>query len=87
MVEKKCKYFYSEPYMTPNNFDLEVNVNEIPANIPKEENILNLGYRLQKLMPPTKYLHLNLDSQIVDTHEHIDIVTGLKVNNKRVEFL
>lgn len=73
--------------MTPNNFDLEVNVNEIPANIPKEENILNLGYRLQKLMPPTKYLHLNLDSQIVDTHEHIDIVTGLKVNNKRVEFL
>ena len=85
--EKDCKHFYSEPYMTPNNYDLEVNVKSIPANIPKEENIMNLGNRLQKLMPPTKYLHLNLDSYNMDAHEHIDIITSLKVNGKKVEFL
>ena len=47
MVNKHCKHFRHEPYMTPNNYDLYFNPAEIPANI-KRENVPNLIKRLQK---------------------------------------
>lgn len=88
MVNKHCKYFRHEPYMTPNNFDIYINFDEIPANI-KRESVPNLIRRLQKLMPLSKKLHVNLntDTEQISESNTIQITPTLKINNKTVNFI
>ena len=86
MVDENCKQLYSEPYMTPNNFDIVFNEASIPSNI-RKESVINLTNRLQKLMPPTKILHLDMDSTTVESNDHIEIIPSLRIDGKRVEFL
>ncbi len=87
MVNKHCKHFRHEPYMTPNNYDLYFNPAEIPVNIPRE-NTPNLINRLQKVMPLSKKIHVNLetDSKEYDSNT-VSISTRLKINNREVDFL
>ena len=80
-----CKYFLNEPYMTPNNYDIDFNPNNIPSNI-QLETAVNLQKRLQKLMPLTKYIHLMLNSEQTSYTNHINITTKMKINNKEVKF-
>ena len=88
MVNKHCKYFRHEPYMTPNNYDLFFNQDEIPTNI-KRENAPNLINRLQKLMPLSKILHVNLnhDPESISESNQFRINTKMKINNREVEFI
>ena len=86
MVDENCKYLYSEPYMTPNNFDILFNEASIPSNI-RKESVVNLTNRLQKLMPLSKILHLQMDAATVTSNDHISITGNLTINGKRVEFL
>lgn len=88
MVDKHCKYFRHEPYMTPNNYDIYFNQDEIPANI-KRENVPNLTNRLQNLMPLTKKIHINLNSnpETLTESNSFKISSKLKINNTEVEFI
>lgn len=88
MVNKNCKHFRHEPYMTPNNYDIYFDPYEIPANI-KRENAPNLINRLQRLMPLTKKIHVNLNagSEELSESNRINISTKLKVNGKVVDFI
>ena len=87
MVNKHCKHFRHEPYMTPNNYDLYFNPSEIPSNI-KRENVPNLIRRLQKLMPISKIIHVNLntDAEQISESNTIQLSSSLKVNGKKVNF-
>ena len=88
LVNKHCKHFRHEPYMTPNNYDLYFNPNEIPANI-KRENAPNLVNRLKKLMPLSKILHVNFNTdpeQLTESNQ-FKINTHLTVNGKEVNFI
>jgi hypothetical protein len=86
MVDENCKQLYSEPYMTPNNYDLIFNDALIPSNI-RKESVINLTNRLQKLMPPSKIIHLNMETTTVTKNDHISIIPSVTINGKRVEFL
>ena len=88
LVNKHCKHFRHEPYMTPNNYDLYFNPNEIPANI-KRENAPNLVNRLQKLMPLSKILHVNFNTnpESITESNTISINTNVIINRKEVEFI
>ncbi len=81
-----CKKFHSEPYMTPNNFDLHFDISKVPSNI-LMESASNLQDRLQKLMPLSKYIHLDLDVDTVNQSNQISIVSSLSINGKGVKFL
>ena len=62
LTNKNCKYFHHDPYMTPNNYDIYFDPASIPSNIiqdPPNELLL----RLQKTMPLTDILHLNLEKE------------------------
>ena len=48
MVNKHCKHFRHEPYMTPNNYDLYFDPEQIPVNIPRE-NVPNLTNQFLKM--------------------------------------
>lgn len=72
--------------MTPNNYDIYFNPTEIPSNIP-QENGYNLEKRLQKLMPLTKKIHLNIDHTTIPANNHIRVFTEMTVNNKKVVFI
>lgn len=87
MVNKHCKHFRHEPYMTPNNYDLYFNPAEIPSNI-KRENVPNLIRRLQKLMPISKIIHVNLntDAEQISESNTIQLSSSLKLNGKKVNF-
>lgn len=74
-----CKYFHHEPYMTPNNYDLFFDYNSIPVNIPAEKPH-DLRNRLQKLMPLTKFIHLNMDSDTLEESNNIHLHTNLKLS-------
>ena len=80
MVNKHCKHFRHEPYMTPNNYDLYFNPAEIPSNI-KRENV-------PKLMPISKIIHVNLntDAEQISESNTIQLSSSLKVNGKKVNF-
>ncbi|WP_407422045.1 hypothetical protein [Methanobrevibacter sp.] len=88
MVDKKCKYFRHEPYMTSNNYDIYLNPSEIPANIQKE-NVDDLQHRLQKLMPLGKFIHINFntDSETMTESNSFDVSTHFKINNKEVNLI
>ena len=87
MVEKKCKYFHQEPYMTPNNYDIYISPEQIPINI-RRENVQNLKRKLQKLMPLGKIIHLNYDTEpeTLTESNQVNISTKMKINGIEVEF-
>lgn len=83
--DKGCKYFHHEPYYTPNNYDVFFDYNSIPVNIPIEKPH-DFRNRLQKLMPLTKIIHLNMDSDTFKEDNNIHLHTKLKLNyNTREE--
>lgn len=88
MVNKHCKYIRHEPYMTPNNYDIYFDSESIPANIPRE-NVPNLTSRLQKLMPLSKKIHINLatNPENITESNSFCINTSLKINSKEVQFI
>lgn len=85
MTKNELKYFRNEPFMTPNNYNLIFNESEIPSNIPRE-NGHNLEKRLQKLMPLTKFIHLDFKTNALKSNNNITISSHLKINNTRVDF-
>lgn len=74
-----CKYFHHEPYMTPNNYDLYFDYNNIPVNI-QAQKPHDLRNHLQKLMPLTKYIHLNMDTDTLEESNNIHLHTNLKIS-------
>ena len=88
MVNKHCKHFRHEPYMTPNNYDIYVDPEQIPVNIPRE-NVPNLTNRLQKLIPLSKKIHINLTTnpETITESNTFTISTKMKINNHEVKFL
>lgn len=89
MVDKNCKYFHHEPYMTPNNYDIYFSPNEVPANI-ECESAADTKKRLQKLMPIDKFIHINfIDSQESNESERnkLSLTTQLRINKKKVNFI
>lgn len=81
-----CKKIHHEPYYTPNNFDLSFDVNKIPSNI-EMESAVNLQKRLQKLMPLSKIIHLDLQTDELNKTNHFAVTTKLKINGKGVKCL
>ena len=82
--DKECKYFHHEPYYTPNNYDLFFDYSSIPVNIPVEKSH-DLRNRLQKLMPVTKIIHLNMDSELFEEDNNVHLHTKLKLNYNTLE--
>ena len=81
-----CKKIHHEPFWTPNNFDLSFNTNKIPSNI-KIESASNLQKRLQSLMPVSKIIHLDLETDELNKVNHFRINTRLKINGTGVKLL
>ena len=79
LLDKTCKYFYHEPYMTPNNYDLYFDYRAIPVNI-KTESPLELHRRLSRYLPLTKILHLNLDNHSEEISNTVHISNNLNLN-------
>lgn len=82
--DKECKYFHHEPYYTPNNYDVFFDYNSIPVNIPVEKPH-DFRNRLQKLMPLTKIIHLNMDSETFKEDNNIHLHTQLKLHYNTLE--
>ena len=78
LLTKSCKYFHHDPYMTPNNYDLYFNYAEIPVNIIKESPS-DLQRRLQKTLPLTKILHLNLETENTPQSNNLNIHSHVKM--------
>ena len=81
LINKNCKYFWHEPYMTPNNYDIYFNQAKIPVNIIKESP-QDLLKRLQRTMPLTSILHLNLESEQNPQFNNLNLFTKMKLNFK-----
>ena len=75
-----CKKLRTDPYWTPNNYDLEFDSNLIPTNIPIE-NGRNLEKRLQKLMPLGKIIHVKHDSSTRPHDNGIRIHSQLQIKS------
>ena len=88
MVNKHCKHFRHEPYMTPNNYDLYFDPEQIPVNIPRE-NVPNLTNRLQKLIPLSKKIHINLTTnpETITESNMFTISTKMKIGKHEVKFI
>ena len=85
---ENCRYLYSEPYYTPNNYDLYFNPQEVPLNI-VQENIPNLQNRLQKTMPLSKIIHVNLNGVTEDNVSEVNsfkLTTHLTLNKRGIDF-
>ena len=76
---KGCKYFHHEPYYTPNNYDLFFDYNSVPVNIPVEKPH-DLRNRLQKLMPLSQIIHLNMDNETFEEDNNIHLHTNLRMS-------
>lgn len=83
LTNKNCKYFHHEPYMTPNNYDIYFDDAKIPSNI-KKESPSELLKRLQRTMPLTDIIHLNLHQENDSYKETIGIHTNLKLKYKTI---
>lgn len=84
--EGECKYFRHEPYYTPNNYDLQFDHNNIPSNI-EVEPAANLQKRLQRLMPLSKIIHLDMGTQQSSQTNFLKINTRFKVDGQEVELI
>lgn len=82
--DNECKYFHHEPYYTPNNYDVFFDYNSIPVNIPVEKPY-DFRNRLQKLMPLTKIIHLNMDTDTFEEDNNIHLHTRLRLNYQTIE--
>ena len=82
LLDKTCKYFHHDPYMTPNNFDLYFDYNNIPSNI-ITETPSELHQRLQSCLPVDKILHLNLDTENEKKDNLIHVHGNVVVNYKK----
>lgn len=83
--EKNCKYMKTKYNWTPNDFDLEFPIEEIPENIPPEDTA-NLTTRLQKKFPLSKVIHLYLNEQSKTITNNLTTHTNLYItinNNTR----
>lgn len=78
LVDKSCKYFLHEPYMTPNNFDLYFDYASIPSNV-ITESPSDLRRRLQRCLPLTKILHLNMETEQNPQKNNISINTHFRL--------
>ena len=86
MLNIKCKIIHHEPDWTPNNYDITFNPQSIPSNIKKETSD-TLHQRLQKTMPLTKRIHINLFTTEMTENNDLKIHTHLKINNKEVKMI
>lgn len=82
---KNCKRFRSEPDWTPNNYDITFDPSTIPSNI-QTETADNLQRRLEKLLPLSKRIHINLFTGDFTENNDIKIVGSLKISGKEVKF-
>ena len=84
MLNKDCKYFLHEPYMTPNNFDFYFDYSKIPVN-----NIIeppnSLMKRLQRTMPLTKIIHLNFESEEEPEYNIVNVYTKLRLKYNSID--
>lgn len=85
VYDGECKLFRQEPYHTPNNYDLTFDHNNIPSNI-QVETASALQYRLQKLMPTSKIIHISLGENQLSQTNFLRINSRMKVNNQEVNF-
>lgn len=84
--EGECKRFRHEPYYTPNNYDLQFDHNNIPSNI-EVESAANLQKRLQRLMPLSKIIHLDMGTQQSSQTNFLKVNTRFKVDGQEVELI
>lgn len=84
----KCKYMRTKYNWTPNDYDIRFPSDQIPSNI-KVENTANLQKRLQKKMPLTKTIHLDLEEDNRTYANQIEAHTtlSLTINNVRNEVM
>ena len=81
-INRKCKYFHHDPYMTPNNFDLYFDYNSIPMNIDVGATY-DLNKRLQRVMPLSKKIHLNLENRESSQSNGFNINTRIRLSFKK----
>ena len=79
---RHCKRFHQEPYWTPNNYELYFDYNNIPVNIGLEK-FHDLRKRLQKQLPLSKILHLNLEMDSVQANNECNLYTKTYIKFKR----
>lgn len=86
MVDRYCKMFRDDETMNPSNYDIYLDINDIPVNIPKE-NTSELQNRLQKLMPLGTLIHLNVIGSVPESFVKENVFTvsnHLRFNKRRV---
>lgn len=88
MVDSTCKKFREDEDWNPNNFDIQINPNEIPSNI-KWVNSSQLQYMLQRLMPLSKKVHFKYDtpSRDMSSGNNVFLSTKMKINDSEVKFI
>ena len=87
--DKNCqmKIFHHDRDYTPNNLDIYFDTKDVPSNI-EMESTYNLEKRLQKLMPVSKIIHLNLGVENrITQNNSINISSILRINDKEVKFI
>ncbi|WP_296882094.1 hypothetical protein [uncultured Methanobrevibacter sp.] len=85
-MSNNCKKLRNEPFMSPNNYDLEFDSNKIPANIQIEKGV-NLEKRLQKLMPLGKIIHVDSASTSTPQNNMISIFSNLNLKKTNGELI
>lgn len=83
---RNCKIIKHEPDWTPNNYEISFNPSDIPSNI-QTESADSLQKKLQKLMPLSTRIHVNLSTGELSEKNDLEIHTCLKVNGKDVNLL
>lgn len=81
-----CKIIRHEPDWTPNNYDISFNPSQIPSNI-QTESADSLQKRLQKLMPLSTRIHVNLSTEEMSEKNDLEIHTCLRIKGKDVKLL
>jgi len=76
--KQTCKFFHHEPYMTPNNYDLEFDYHNIPSNI-EIESSADLRKRMQRTLPLSKIVHIKLHSEKATQYNELHIMTSTKL--------
>ena len=84
LFEKGCRWFCDKENMNPNNFDIYFDVNSIPANI-KKDKISHLENRLQRLMPLSKKIHLNIENGVKSFNKSNGFIVYSKIKFNKSE--
>ena len=83
---RNCKIIGHEHDWTPNNYDISFNPTQIPSNI-QTESADSLQKRLQKLMPLSTRIHVNLATSELSEKNDIEMHSCLRINGKDVNLL